>query len=98
MLRQSTYSATSWRSRVSGLGLGLFPGPDDRGHLRGESGRRYLAPEAKPAPGKMSGSGPHPTRTRGRPSHREPARCPAAVACIAVGRLDHFTTVSEERS
>ena len=46
------HSVNSRRSRASGLGLrtsrglGLVPGMHDRGHVRGESGRRYLVAEA----------------------------------------------------
>src|SRR5271157_1237840 len=82
----------SRRSRASGLartsrGLGLVPGRDDRCHVRGESGRRYLAPESREewnwgdtshAPG-------------GRPPHREPVRFPAAVASPRWGALEFLT-------
>src|SRR5208337_1590703 len=46
-------------------GLGLVPGVDDRSHVRGESGRRYLAPESReewnrgPTRATHRGAGPH---------------------------------------
>ncbi len=70
------YSVTSRRSRASGLGprtsrgLGL----DDRSHVRGESGRRYLAPESRVASGNGSPLGWDRTSARPRsgPSARRP--------------------------